>query len=318
MIIENEQEYRKYPAFNYSSLSYFDKNRIKYWRKYVLKEESGDEINHSMMVGMLTDVLLLNPETFDEKFNVVKCEPISGQWLLFVEELYKTTLKYVVDASLTKSMEFRLSETFEIFKKKYPDKFKGKNLSWIITNFVEPLKGEGSVSPEDYYNSCLESFDKIPIDQNLLAKVSKIVDNVKFGKYTKEMFRRREGVEMKYQIGVVAQCELGVEIKGLFDILEINHNTKTVKGTDLKAMWDVESFDYSFKKNKYYLQASMYHELITQYIIDAGLEGYTPDETFTFLVVDTTMQFIPHYWEVSKETIEKGSTRRGSQRCLHV
>lgn len=305
MILGSELEYRNLKgAYNYSMLRTFDENRNKYYREYELNDSSKKEMNHSMKLGSLVHTQLLEPQTFDDKYNVLDCPPISGQWLLFTEELYNVTLKYVKNNVITVSMENRLRETYDKIKQTHPDKFKGKTFEWIVENFSLPIKKGGS-SPKEYYTSCLSNFEKIPIDINTLSWSDKITDSVKFGKYTKDIFKVKEGIEMRYEVPIVKDF-MGVKIKGLLDIIEINHNTKTVRIVDLKTVYDAENFNYTFRKNKYYLQASLYYELLDQFIADAGLIGYTMDNHFDFLVVDTTLQIIPHYWKCTEDVIKKG------------
>jgi len=297
-----EEEYRKTKALHYSALKQFDLNRIKFYREYELNQKQAPKLNHAMIVGNIVDCLLLEPEEFDNKFHVASCQKPTGQWGDFIDTLYNVTIRYVNENNeVTETLEARLDLAFSVFRQEFPDKFKGKTLDYIISNFNK--KDKNGTSPADYFQECLSSFGKITIDEITLSKADKIVDSVKYGKYTKHLFNYNDDIEVLYQQGVIFNY-MGELCKCLHDRIEINHKDKTIRSFDLKSTWDSENFDINFKYLGYYIQGGLYWLSLEQLKIDLGLEDYTIIEEFQFIVCDTSMEFIPHIWIMDKSLIE--------------
>ena len=305
MIIECcEKDYRKYEAYNYSGLKLFAENPYSYYNKYVLKQKEDEGLSDSVKIGMLVDCLLLEKEKFNEKFSITVCEKPVGQMGEFIDELWLVTQRFIDENGvITVSMKERLEFTWEVFKQKNPTKFKGKDFSYIVENFKNEDKNGNS--PQLYYVNLIKEFGKITVDQKMYDKAEKIVNNIVHGKYTSSLFQPSRTKALKYQTAIVSTID-GIEVKGLIDIIEIDHSTKTVLGIDLKTTWQMTNFSFNFKKMGYYLQASLYHTLLNQFIIDNKLTGYTVDERFIFLICDSTMTYLPHFYICNNEVIQKG------------
>lgn len=305
MIIECcEVDYRKYEAYNYSGLKLFAENPYSYYNKYILKQKEEEGLSDSVKIGMLVDCLLLEKERFNEKFSITVCDKPVGQMGDFIDELWVITQRFTDENGvITVSMKERLEFAFDVFKQKNPNKFKGKDFSYVVENFrIEDKNGN---SPELYYINLIKEFGKITVDQKTYDKAEKIVNNILNGKYTNKLFLPSRTKELKYQTAIVSTID-GVEVKGLIDIIEIDHTAKTVLGIDLKTTWQMTNFSFNFKKMGYYLQASLYHSLLSQYIIDNNLTGYTVDDRFMFLICDSTLTYLPHFYICSKDIIDKG------------
>lgn len=304
MIIYKESDYRAHPAYNYSKLKDFTSNKISYYYKHELNQRDDSSINSAMVIGSIVDCLLFQPEEFGNKYNIAHFPKPIGQMGEFLDELWSKTKNFIDEKGvITESLKNRLEFTWDVFKKKYPDKFKGKDLNFIIENFSKTDKN--GASPQEYYIELLSGFNKITIEQKDYDKAEKIIETLKQGKYSSFLFKESPGIENLYQIGVVGDLN-GFEVKGLYDIIRIDHNKKTIKGIDLKTTWQSDNFVYSFKKLSYYLQASIYHYLLNVFKKDMGYDDYTIDDTFSFLICDSSMQFLPHFQSVSKDTLDKG------------
>lgn len=306
MIIECcEKDYRAYPALNYSSLKDFDNNRISYYYEKVLGHKEVKAPSDEVKLGAIVDILLLEPERFDEKFvKPVFMKPV-GQMGDFVDELWAVSQRFIgEDGKMTETFQTRLEYTWDIFKNKYPDKFKGKDLAFISDNFNKHKDG---VSPKEYFINLAATYGRILIDEKLDKKARKIADAVKNGKYTKHVFDASRTILYEKQIAIVGELN-GEPVKGLLDLIKIDHSKKLVTGIDLKTTWQSDSFSYNFKKMKYYLQASLYHYLLNQYVIDKGLTDYQVSSEFLFLVCDNNMQYLPHFEKVDEATLKAGMT----------
>lgn len=87
-----EAQYRELLLNSSSSLKDFATNRKKYYRRWVLNEDLEDEETKAMIIGNVVEILLLEPNRFDEKFYMSACASSpSGLMLSFVEALYKFT-----------------------------------------------------------------------------------------------------------------------------------------------------------------------------------------------------------------------------------
>lgn len=303
-MLVKETEYRKIKALHYSALKTFDNNQMKFYREYELgKKEDMMSMSYDMIMGSLIDCLLLEPKEFDRKFKIASCLKPTGQYGDFIDTLYSVTLQYVNENNeITESLKNRMDLAFSIFKQNNPTKFKGKDINYIIENFNK--KDKDGVSPADYFEECLGSFGKTVIDAHLFSRAEKIVDSVKYGKYTNYLFKEDPDTEIFYQQGVIFNY-LGETCKALHDRIEVNHKLKTIESFDLKSTWNSDGFDYSFKKFGYYLQGGLYYKSLEQFKRDKGLTDYTIIENFNFIVCDTSMEFLPHIWVMNKELIQR-------------
>ena len=299
----NESEYWNFKALNYSSIKTFETNQMKFYKEFILGQRKPPDNSYSLVMGGLIDVLLLNDDKFDEKYKVASCPKPTGQFGEFIDELYLVTLQYLDENNIvTESLKHRIELAFSNFKLKYPDKFKNKKVDYIIENFNKKDK-EGN-SPALYFQECLASFGKTVIDNFLLNRAEKIVDYIKFGKYTKSFFQKEENVDTITQQGIVFNYK-GELCKSLIDLIKVNHNSKLIKGIDLKSTWNSDNFEYNFKKYGYYIQAPLYHEALNTFREDMGLLDYKIDDSFDFLVVDTSMEYCPHFWSLSLGSLKK-------------
>ncbi len=78
-----------------------------------------------------------------------------------------------------------------------------------------------------------------------------------------------------------------MELRGMIDRVIIDHDNKTITPVDIKSSWDIESFDYSYLKNCYYIQAAMYKLCIEAWAAQQGIEDYQI-KPMKFLSCDTT------------------------------
>ena len=102
-----EKFYRAIVMDSSSSLKDFDKDRKKYYRRYVLGEKIEDEETKALTMGRVVETKLMEPEMFDDRFFPSVCEntPTEGM-LKFVEALYKHTKEATND-------EGEVTRTFE-------------------------------------------------------------------------------------------------------------------------------------------------------------------------------------------------------------
>jgi len=80
---------------------------------------------------------------------------------------------------------------------------------------------------------------------------------------------------------------LGITCSGTLDVLDINHKDKTIRGWDLKTSADISTFEHSYYKFEYFLQATWYNLAIRDYMKcqHPELKDYKL-LPFRFLVVD--------------------------------
>lgn len=299
-----EKDYRAYPALNYSSLKDFDNNRISYYFDKVLGQKEAKVMSNEVKLGAAVDVLLLEADKYDEKFVKPVFNKPTGQMGEFMDEFWTQSQIFIDDdGKFTETFENRLKYAWDVFTTKNPDKFKGKDIDFIKENFAKTQKD--GTCPRDYYIDLMATAGKVIIDEKMDKKARKIVESIKNGKYTKELFQPSRLITLDYQVAIVGEIN-GEPVKGLLDIIKIDHSKKTVTGIDLKTSWQTDAFSYTFKKFKYYLQASLYHYLLEQYIKDKNLDGYSVDNQFLFLVCDSSMQYHPHFEKVDEDLLHKG------------
>lgn len=310
----DEKSYRKENRESYSSVKAFDTDRIKYYKKFILNDKSEeDEMSTSMILGSLIDCKLFSPSEFDNKFHTATCTPPSGQMLDFTNELCLLTKKCLnKDLIVTRDIQELLEEAFNNVKydgKKQEVKFKGKDMKWLIANFV------GS-DAETYYKECRSIFSKIVVDLNIISASEKIIDELQTCEWTKDIINAKtEGdVEVIDQLGVFFDVE-EEPFKAMPDRILISHKNKTITPYDMKISFSGENFQYNYWKMKYYLQVASYYLAIREWQkTRKDLEGYLI-LSIEFIVGSSTLQSNPLLYSTSPTNVNEGlygfTTRNG-------
>jgi len=297
--IKTEKEYRNTLLDSSSSLKTFSLDRRKYYKIYIEgeKEKDQDETKASTM-GRIVEVLLLEPDTFDDKFFMSACLGApTGLMGSFIEALYAATADNTLeDGSVTKSFEelSRLAYAQSEFKITYEA---------VIKRFL------GS-DAEIYYDEIrrVRSLGLTVVTAKEVTNAEKIVEDLKTNQFTRDIVNRTDST--RYTI--LNQCKIenfnvdGHLCKAMIDRVEIDHKNKTIQPDDLKCVWSVENF-YS----EYYLyrlafiQAYIYYKACESLTLHEGEKYYGYQVLPTrFIVCDSIGYYNPLVYTLSIEDIK--------------
>ena len=293
--IENLQQtgYRAINALNASAIKLFDRDRNAFYREFVLGEKRKDKKSDSIVLGNLVDFALSdcngNTEEFEsrfhEKFFLMSVKRGSGQMFDLADEIYKITLQHTdEEGNITTEFFERLSEAFTICQQ--AGSFKGKTIEWV----VEKWENDPAAV---YFGSMIENLGKTVIDEWMLEKAKKCIENVVTDENVGILFRHHPQNTSIENLGkYVIQTEYqGYDCKCEIDKLIIDHDLKLIIATEIKTNWDIEDgFEYTVSKLRYDLAAIFYKNCIIQWMNTErkDLQGYQVE--FQFLTVDTSPQ----------------------------
>lgn len=273
-------KYREIRALNQSLIKLFGEDPVKFYDQYILGKQRIDKTSTAMSIGDLVDFYLLdcegNEEVFDsrldERFAIVDNKKTMSQVYTLADELFKVTLKDIVDGEV----KTPFSERFSIACKKTQalKKYSGKSEDDMLEDFNK--KGLS------YFRSLMDSIGKTPVDDFSLSRSRDIVRLLLTDSFTSTIFSkkllRKLQVEFEYK---------SIKCKSEIDFVVVDDENKKLYLYDLKTTYDNENFYSSYLKNKYYLQAGFYYVALKSYAAE-----FYPDyeiEPMQFVVADTSM-----------------------------
>lgn len=306
--IRTEKEYRAIKMDSSSSLKEFAKDRKRYYKRYILGEDVQDDETKAATMGRLVETKLMEPELFDERFYPSICESVpTGMMLDFVEALYRHTIDATdQNGQVTKSFE-------ELSQDAYRDS--GYKIAYdrVIKNFI------GS-DAETYYEEIREvrsrgltvvSIQDVTNCENI---VQQLQNDPFVGPIVNQTTTARFDVYNQYQVDGV-EYE-GLQLKGMFDKVIIDHQEQVIQVYDLKCTWAVENFYkeyYLYRRGD--IQAGVYLHLANHAFKDLVNEGYIVAPP-AFLVCDSTGYQAPLIYQLTYDDIDlafNGYTHRDVQ-----
>jgi hypothetical protein len=281
-----EQDYRNVKMDSSSSVKDFSLDRKKYYRKHILEEEVVSKDTQAIMMGQLVELLLWEPELFDDKFYMSACvSPPTGLMLAFVEAMYRVTLAQtneegVVDATF----EEIAYEAYDI------SGFKIK-VDAVIKKFSET---DAMVYFEEICT--VRSNNLSVVDANDVNNAEKIVEELQSNPITAAIVNQISdgNTTVLDQYKIFDYEVLGHKMKSMMDRVIIKHEEKTIQVYDLKCTWTVENF-----YTEYYLYRRSYIQALCYYTACTHLRDTTPEyagytvELPKFIVCDSINYFSP-------------------------
>ena len=294
----SEQDYRNLLIDSSSSLKDFSLDRRKYYSKYILGKEVEEKDTLALRMGVIVEILLLEPERFDEKFYLSACAKApTGKMVEFVEALYTATRNATnSEGVIMRNFSDYSKEAFNV------SGFSGKGNGSYET-IINKFSGSDA---EIYYNELLKvrTNNLIVVTAQDISNAEKIVEELKTNFVTKDVI----GLVNSVNYTVLKQLQVeGFEIdrlplKSMMDLVIFSHKNKTIEVYDLKCSYSVEGF---FKD--YYLFRRAY---IQSYVYMKAIEFYRnemyPDyiiKPIQFIVCDSINYFNPLIYRLTKEDI---------------
>lgn len=296
--IMSEKEYRNIYLDSSSSLKIFSQDRKKYFRMFIEgnTEDNEDDTKASIM-GRIVEVLLLEPDRFDELFYMSACmNAPTGLMLEFVEALYRITKEATdKDGNVTREFEDISRDAYKEsgFKIKYEA---------VINKFV------GS-DAEIYYQEIrrVRANNLTVITTQDLSTAERIVEELKSNPVTSTIVNlvNSERYEVINQMKIEGYTVEGHQFKSMIDKVIVDHTLKTINPYDLKCVWAVENFfEEYYLYRRAYIQAYLYYSASLSLILgkDSKYAGYTVEYP-QFIVCDSTNYYNPLIYKVGYEDL---------------
>lgn len=293
-----EEEYRSIPYYNYSLLSSFENMGPK-----VLKDGEYFPPSDRQIIGSLVDCLLTTPDKIDDLFYYQEINKPTDAMCTVLQDIYNKT-------NINKFSEIPNEIILDtLIKYNYYNNYKPETK-------LNKVKTEG----EDYYNILSIIKDKFIITKDQLEDAKNAVETLKTHEYTKHIFETGDGIELLFQPKFSVDID-GYKVKGMMDIIKVDHNTKSIKIYDLKVTSLSElDFDKAVINYNYYIQATLYSQIIKE-LINYYKEyiDYTIS-CFSFIIINEKnltpiiWDFMDYLWE--EEFITKYKQVKKSWRQL--
>ena len=252
-----EKEYRAVNMDSSSSLKEFSVDRRKYYKKYILGENTEEKDTSAALMGRVVETLLMEPEEFDNRFYMSSLVSApTGLMLEFVEALYKYTVEATDgEGNVTRSFEDISREAYVAsgFKIKYDaviNKFIGSDAE-IFYNEIRQVRSKG--------------LSVVTADDASMAE--KIVEELKTNDFTSQIVNlvNSSRYSVLNQMQVEGYSIDGLKLKSMLDKVVIDHKEKTIQIYDLKCVWAVENFyEEYYLYRRAYIQAYLYHRAVLE------------------------------------------------------
>lgn len=291
-----ELQYREISLDSSSSLKDFAQSRQKYYKKWILNEEVDDEESKSAIMGMLVETLLLEPETFDNKFHMSACaQAPTGLMLEFVEALYRFTKEATNEEGV-------VMRDFEDISR---DAYAASGFKIKYEAVISKFNGSDA---EIYYREILRvrTNNLIVATTMDVANAEKNVDNLRTNFVTKDIVNLQSDVnfEVINQLKIEDYLIGNLHFKSMIDRVIIDNVNKTIRPYDLKCTWAVENFyEGYYLYRKAYIQAFVYHVAI-QHFRNQNFPGYSI-QPIQFIVCDSMNYYNPLIYALTFEDLEE-------------
>ena len=288
----SEQEYRDLELPSYSMLSSISKSGID------VMQGTKNGI-FSLKFGSLVDDMCFDTDKVKKKYyqsGVVKAPTIN------VKKIVDRVIQSIIDSESD-------DNTFSIVKKKKLNSYSDEAMDFsryggIITtaafdnnvyqNYSNNKLMETVVSAgQQYFQDTLDSRGKVLIKPEMWNLALTTATTLATHEFSKGYFEEEDGIELFYQYKFVTEV-FGMKVKGMLDILKVDHKNKIVYPVDLKTgELPVSKFPEIFLMYGYYIQAALYREaIITIVANDPDIEDYEI-APFEFLYISKENPYKP-------------------------
>lgn len=166
------------------------------------------------------------------------------------------------------------------------------NQSGYKTSFSTVLKNFNTEEVQFYYKALKEG--KEVISDKTFSEIQNAAEKIEKSEF-KYLF-----TDCLTQVNLTFRL-LGNDCSGTLDVLDIDHENKTIRGWDLKTSLDACNFEDSYYKYGYFMQATWYNLAILYYkhITNKELKEYKL-LPFRFLVVDKQLPY-PLVYQIDRK-----------------
>lgn len=296
-----EQEYRDIPKLSYSNISTFDREGYGCINALFDKFSSP-----SLTFGSLVDCMITSPEELPDKFLIADVPELSDSMSAIanylLEEHQRSSFALITDEEIIEAAN--------------------------ILNFYKTYKDATRVSKvregvSEYYNILAKAEGKTIVSNKTNEDALKIVNALNNHPVISKYIRKNTYFsknELLFQLQFEGVSPDRIPFKGMLDIVYIDHDNKVICPCDLKTTKDVYTFEESFYKYRYYLQAEMYRYLLQQTIQEKcpELQDYKIAD-YQFIAVDRNIfKPIIFQWKYADEVVTSYGQKRKTWRELLI
>ena len=278
----SEEEYRKNPAYSYSTLAKFAREGFSKLDTLYDRVDTP-----SLTFGSVVDCLVTETrEEFDRRFMVADFPQISDSQYRIVEYLFASygnqagSLKELDDNIIiqaTEELQFQLN-----WKPQTRAKVIKENCSeyWNL----KYLAGDRKIISQDEYDDAVKCVDALKSTPAVAALL-----------FQEDPFSDTEGF---WQLKFRTEFE-GILVRCMFDRILVDHKNRTIIPIDLKTSSHKEyEFPESFIQWKYYIQANLYSWILRKVLKDTPYADYEI-QSYAFVVVNR-FSLKPLVWRYSQ------------------
>ena len=293
-----EDEYRQYPAMDFSTISKFSREGFE--NIHSLKESINTP---SLSFGSAVDCLITEGvEAFNKKFVIMDFKKVSDS--------IKTIVEFIFNKSAKENLQGKLSDIPLDDIVDACDEFQWQ-MNWKDLTRYEKILALCS----DYFDFLKVMGDRRPLEPDFYQKVMEVYYKLKESDTTKFYFNESEnsGIDKFYQLKFTATLN-GIEYKGMFDCVIVDHYAKTIQIVDLKTSSENEwNFYKSVNKYNYHMQARLYTRILQEVIKTSEYFKSFKVLPFQFIVINK-FSLIPLIWQFDDcfeyGTLEYGDTQK--------
>lgn len=300
-----EEVYRADEAISYSGAASFEREGPA----SIINTEKKD--SPALRFGSLVDTMLTDAAEFDNKYIVSSMEFPKDAMVTALNRIWQTyripALNLITDAQI-----LTILDALEYFK------------HWLPNTRIKDIREKGS----QYYSLLPVLESKVVVSAEDFNEAKGCVDALLHHPTIGPLFVDDEFdkeiesfYQLKFRTTLLIPChkfgvktpnlEEEIPVRCMFDRLIVNHRLKTIQPIDLKTTGHSEEvFESSFFAWNYYLQATLYTDILKELI---STDEYFHDFTvlpFQFVVVNRKQQ-LPLVWEFNREEFEEYAKQRG-------
>lgn len=278
-----EEEYRKDPAYSYSTLAKFAREGFSKLSALYDRVDTP-----SLTFGSIVDCLVTETEEeFDRRFMVADFPQISDSQYKIVEYLFASYGNQVASLKeLDDSIIIQVTEVLQ-FQLNWKPQTRAKVIKENCSEYwnLKYLAGDRKIINQDEYDDAIKCVNALKENSRTSALL-----------FQEDPFSETEGF---WQLKFRTEFE-GIPVRCMFDRILVDHRNRTITPIDLKTSSHKEyEFPDSFIQWKYYIQANLYSWILGRIIRNTPYKDYEI-QPYAFVVINR-FSLKPLVWRYSQK-----------------
>lgn len=297
----SDREYRAIKRLSYSSLKQFIDDRMDYYEVHELGTKSSQKKSYEMTFGVLVETLLWGKANdYSETFVEATVPKPAGHMGELLDKLYELHMSHRdANGVATRQFDSLLEEAY----KYVAYDASGNLVKFKRKKFADILLGFPNSEAEQYYQQMLANTDKYLVDLKDKGFAENCKNKLLHHWVTRDIVSRKsdERYDIYYQL-IVLFTYRGIKMKSKMDMVEVDHHLRRIFIYDLKTTFDVEDFNFSYRKYRYYIQAFLYWIAVMNWAARNGMGSYTVTP-MEFIVADSKAKLAPLRRKIKKKNM---------------